>query len=263
MFLLAKYNYKQLTENTYWKVDEFENSDVCLITNSCNIYFRLCSQLPQEISKNCGPSSGICINNGGTFYNLGNYNNATPALVEKADKSGFMSVYRDGDSEFLGCPNTLTLTTTLNFICNKSAEWKNDQTEHHGELPFDVVYDMDECTAVFNFNYNGSCFTPIIPIVLPSVFNVPILFIVVAILLFLFLTYWLVGFVFNIASGKRGEEVIPNHKIWKYLSNLFIGGFLFVFQLFSCKKAAKTGDEEPIVKKGYQTIDNAKYPFGP
>ena len=28
-------------------------------------------------------------------------------------------------------------------------------------------------------------------------------------------------------------------------------------------KSEKTGDEEPIVKKGYQTIDNAKYPFGP
>ena len=257
---LARYEYQELVENTYWKVDEFANFSVCISTNSCNIYFRLCNELPQEISAKCGPSSGICINNEGTFYNLGNYNSSAVPLIDRSDKLGFMTEYKDGDSEFLGCTDEKNLTTTLNFICNKSAVWENDQTEHHGELPYSVVYDKNECTAVFNFHYNGSCVTT--PIIVKSVFDVPILFFIVLFLLFLFSIYWMVGCVFNISSGKTGAEVMPHHKFWKDLCRLFVGGFLFIFRLFSCKKTAKD-DEEPIVKKGYQTIDNSKYPFGP
>ena len=256
-------------ENTYWKVDEFANFDVCLTTNSCNIYFRLCNLLPQEISAKCGPNSGICINNEGTFYNLGNYDNTTVPLIERSDQHGFMAVYRGGDSGFLGCTNDQTLTTTLNFVCNSTAVWRNDQTEHHGELPYKVEYDKNKCTAVYDFFYNGSCvITPINPpIVQPSGLSVPALFILVIVVLFVFSSYWIIGFVYNISQGKRGVEIIPNHNFWKHLCRLFVGGFFFVFHLVSCKKAEQIHEDdeesEPIVKKGYQSIDDSKYPFGP
>ena len=149
------------------------------------------------------------------------------------------------------------MTTTLNFICGYSAVWSNETNS--ALQPYNVKYDAVKCTAEFFFRYSGAC-------VSVDSFNVPILFLFVVFIFIIFVLYWIIGISINLGFGKRGAEVIPNKSFWLELVNLFTGGFIFLFRLITCRSkdtVEKTGDEEPIVKKGYQTIDNAKYPFGP
>ena len=253
---LAKYNFQFLSQKDYWEFDE-TNEKFCLTKENCHFFFRVCEVLPEEINSNCGKSSGVCINRKGTHYNLGNYNNTYDDLSPREDVNGFVATYTGGDPAFLVCTSESEMTTTLNFICSYSAVWSNESNS--ALKPYDVRYDVGKCTAEFFFTYSGAC-------IAVDSFDVPVLFLFVVFIFIIFVFYWIFGFAINIGFGKRGSEAIPNKSFWFELVHMFAGGFIFLFRLITCRSkdsVERTGDEEPIVKKGYQTIDNAKYPFGP
>ena len=246
-----------LTLNEYWEFGE-EDVNICRGEKTCHFFFRICKDLPEEIKTNCGVNSGVCINKNGIHYNLGNYNNTYDDLSPRTDGKGFVASYTGGDAAFLGCSVGSSMTTTLNFICGYSSVWSNESNS--APKPYDVKYDEAECTAQLFFAYSGAC------IAQANSFDVPILFFFVVFIFIIFVFYWIIGLAINLAFGKRGTESIPNKSFWLELVHLFAGGFVFLFRLITCtskNSVEEKGDEEPIVKKGYQTIDNAKYPFGP
>ncbi len=58
--------------------------------------------------------------------------------------------------------------------------------------------------------------------------------------------YLIGGIAYNMYSGARGLELIPNYEVWKNFPSDVMGGVGFVFGIITCQKNSKSEEYDNI-----------------